>query len=120
VYVAEPGHVPASPAVVTAKPVVAGDAARGIAQRVRFPAGSRIDPQLTVALADQSLFGYVTAGQSRPLPPGMSVRYTSNRPSVVAAGPDGLEARHAGVATVTATVTYEGGSATGSFVMSVY
>ncbi len=112
--------MPSSPAVVTAKPVVVGDAARGIAQRVRFPAGSRIDLQLTVSLADQSLYGYITAGQSHPLPPGMTVRYDSNRPPVVAVGADGLEARHKGVATVTATVTYGGKTASGSFVISVY
>jgi len=51
---------------------------------------------------------------------GVAAAGISVIPAVVAAGPDGLEARHAGVATVTATVTYEGGSATGAFVMSVY
>jgi len=112
VYRPEHGHLPVSPAVVTAKPVVAGDAARGIAQRVRFPAGSRIDPQLTVAMTDQSLY--------RPPPPGMVVRYESNRPSVVAVDGGGLIARHSGVATVTATVTDEGTTVSGSFVIAVY
>jgi beta-glucosidase len=108
-----------TPAVVTAKPVAPGDAAAGIPQRVIFLAGSRIDPQLTVALSDESLFGYVTKGASRPLPPGMEVTYASNRPRVVSAGPDGLVAKGPGVATVTATVRYGAGVATGSFVVYV-
>jgi len=107
------------PAVVTAKPVAPADAAAGIPQRLIFQAGSRIDPQLTVALSDESLYGYVTKGAGRPLPQGMDVTYASNRPQVVAAGPDGLVAKGRGVATVTATVRYGGGEATGSFVVYV-
>lgn len=118
-FVTVSGALHPKPSVVTAKPVVVGDAAAGIAQRVIFPDGSRIDPQLTVALSDESLFGYVTKGAGRPLPPGMVVTYASNRPQVVSAGPDGLAARGPGVATVTATVRYGGGGATGSFVIYV-
>jgi beta-glucosidase len=117
-FVSVTGELPPAPTVVTAKPVIAGDAARGVAQRVFIPAGRRIDPQLTVALADQSLYGFVTLGRSRPLPPGMAVRYESNRPSVVSAGPDGLRTVHAGVATVTATVSYRGSTARGTFVVA--
>jgi hypothetical protein len=98
---------------------VADDGARGIAQRVQIPLGSRIDPQLTVALSDQSRYGYIAVGQSRPLPAGMTVRYVSDRPPVVAVGRDGLRARHGGVATVTATVAYHGATARGSFVVAV-
>jgi beta-glucosidase len=79
---------------------------------VRFPAGSRIDPQLTVAMTDQSLY--------RQAPPGMTVSYKSNRPSVVDADGGGLQARHSGVATVTATVTYDGTTVHGAFVIAVY
>jgi beta-glucosidase len=102
------GRLRPTPAVVTAKPVIAGDAARGITQRVFVPPGSRIDPQLTVALTDQS--------RHRTPPAGMTVRYDSDRPSVVSAG---LRARHAGVATITATVAYRGGTARGTFVVAV-
>jgi beta-glucosidase len=112
VYLPEPGHLAVSPAVVTAKPVVVGDAARGIAQRLRFPKGSRIDPQLTVAMTDETLY--------HKLPSGMTVRYESNRPAVVAVDGAGLLARHSGVATITATVTYEGATVSRSFVISVY
>jgi beta-glucosidase len=118
-FVTVSGALHPQPAVVTAKPVAIGDAAAGIAQRVIFPAGSRIDPQLTVALSDESLYGYVTKGAGRPLPPGMEVMYVSNRPQVVSVGPAGLVAHAPGVATVTATVRYGGGEATGSFVISV-
>ncbi|WP_239132453.1 glycoside hydrolase family 3 C-terminal domain-containing protein [Paractinoplanes durhamensis] len=92
-----------TPSVVTAKPIVVGDAAKGITQRLRFPVGSRIDPQLTVALTDQSLV--------HPA----EVRYESNRPSVVRVEGKTLRAVRPGVATVTATV----GAARGTFVLVV-
>jgi beta-glucosidase len=118
-FVTVSGALHPKPAVVTAKPVAPGDAAAGIPQRLIFRAGSRIDPQLTVALSDESLYGYVTKGAGRPLPQGVDVTYASNRPQVVAAGPDGLVAQGRGVATVTATVRYGGGEATGTFVVYV-
>ena len=118
-FVTVTGTLAATPAVVTAKPVVTGDAARGIAQRVIFPTGSRIDPQLTVSMTDQSIAGYVTRGQSVPLPPGLRVHYSSDRPGVISTDPGGLVARGAGVATVTVTVRYHGGTATGTFVLAV-
>ena len=107
--------------MVTANPVVTGDSARGIAQRVFFPVNSTIDPQLTVSLSDDSLSGFNTLGESSQLPDGMSVRYTSNRPRVVAVSANGsvVRAAHQGVATVTATVTYHGASARGAFVVDV-
>ncbi|MEV4350279.1 glycoside hydrolase family 3 C-terminal domain-containing protein [Actinoplanes sp. NPDC049596] len=94
---------PATPAVVTAKPVTPDDPARGITQRLQFPVGRRIEPHLTVALTDQTL-----------LRSGFSVRYESNRPSVVT---HDLRVRAPGVATITATVTYGGASARGTFVV---
>jgi len=48
----------------------------------------------------------------------MTVRYASNRPSVVSAGPDGLRTVRAGVATVTATVSYRGATAQATFVVA--
>jgi beta-glucosidase len=119
-FITVSGSLRPTPATVTAKPVARGDAAKGIQQRVYFPAGATIDPQLTVSLTDESLFGYITAGQRRQLPAGMTVRYTSNRPSVVSIGEHStIKARHSGVATVTACVTYHGRRATGSFVVDV-
>jgi beta-glucosidase len=109
-----------TPAVVTAKPVVAGDAARGIADRVFFPAGTAVDPQLTVGMSDDTLYGHITKGAGRPLPRGMTVRYRSNRPSVVSVDRAGaVHTVAAGVATVTATVTYRGATAQERFVVYV-
>jgi beta-glucosidase len=115
------GRLRPTPSVVTAKPVVAGDAGKGIAQRVFFPPNSTVDPQLTVSMSDQSLYGYITLGQSTRLPAGMTVRYSSDRPGVVTVSRYGntIRTAAAGVATVTATVSYYGQHATGSFVVDV-
>jgi beta-glucosidase len=110
-----------APAVVTAKPVAAGDAASGIADRVIFPRGSVVDPQLTVGMSDDTLYGYITKGAGRPLPPGMTVRYRSNRQGVVSVDRAGVlrTAAAPGVATVTATVTYRGAGTSSQFVVYV-
>jgi beta-glucosidase len=86
------------PAVVTAKPVTHG---------------TRIDPRVTVAMTDQTRYG------PGHLPPGMTISYRSNRPSVVR--PDGgtLIAGHAGVATITATAAYRDGTASATFVIVI-
>lgn len=109
------------PSVVTVQPVLPSDPANGVAQRVFFPAGSTIVPQVTVSLSDQSLYGYITKGQSSPLPPGMTIRYTSDRPDVVSVSHGGsvLRAMSPGPATITATVRYHGRTATGTFVVDV-
>ncbi|MGE5136267.1 MAG: glycoside hydrolase family 3 C-terminal domain-containing protein [Gemmatimonadota bacterium] len=109
------------PSVVTVQPVMPGDPAAGVAQRVFFPAGAAIVPQVTVSLSDQSLCGYITRGQSTPLPPGMTVRYSSDNPGVVRVSPDGTALRAAGPgpATITATVSYRGRTAAGSVVVDV-
>ncbi len=109
------------PSVVTVQPVMPGDPAAGVAQRVFFPAGAAIVPQVTVSLSDQSLCGYVTRGQSTPLPPGMTVRYSSDNPGAVRVSPDGTALRAAGPgpATITATVSYRGRTAAGSVVVDV-
>ena len=109
------------PSVVTVQPVMPSDPANGVAQRVFFPAGSTIVPQITVSLSDQSLYGYITKGQSIPLPSGMTVRDHSDRPQVVSVSHGGaaLHAVGAVPATITATVIYHGKTATGSFVVDV-
>jgi beta-glucosidase len=115
------GALRAVPSVVTVQPVLPGDPAGGVAQRVFFPVGATIVPQLTVSLSDQSLVGYITKGQSTPLPAGMIVRYSSDHPAVVSVGRDGsaLRAVGPGPATITATVRYRGRTATGTFVVDV-
>ncbi|MEU4241753.1 glycoside hydrolase family 3 C-terminal domain-containing protein [Actinoplanes sp. NPDC026619] len=93
---------PPALAVVTADP-----------PRLQLPTGTRIDPQVTVAMTDQTRYG------PGKLPAGMTVRYDSNRPSVIRPDGTALIAVHPGVATVTATVTDRGVSARGTFVLVV-
>jgi beta-glucosidase len=114
------GALDPAPSTVTVQPVLPGDAAADVAQQVFFPVGSTIVPQLTVALSDDSLYGYIVKGQSTPLPRGLTVRYSSDRPGTVRVSPDGsLRAVGAGPATITATVRYHGKTATGTFVVDV-
>jgi len=113
------GTIRPAPAVLTAKPVQAGDAANNVAQRVMFAKDTTIDPQLTVSLADESLYGYILRGQSVPLPHGLQVTYRSNRPQVVRVQGGTIRTVGTGVATVTATVRGAGGSASTTFVVDV-
>ncbi|HZY77793.1 MAG TPA: glycoside hydrolase family 3 C-terminal domain-containing protein [Jatrophihabitantaceae bacterium] len=114
------GHISETPSVVTAKPIETGDRARNVAQRVMFDINTTIDPQLTVSMNDQSLYGYVTKGQSTPLPRGLSVSYTSDRSNVVrVTRSNTLKAVGSGIATVTATVRYHGQEASTSFTVDV-
>jgi beta-glucosidase len=115
------GTLRPGPSVVTVQPVMPGDPASDVAQRAFFPVGATIVPQVTVSLSDQSLVGYITKGQSTPLPPGMIVRYSSDRPDVVSVSHHGsvIRAVGTGPATITATVTYRGKNATGTFIVDV-
>jgi beta-glucosidase len=114
------GTLRPTPSVVTAKPVEPGDAAQGVAQRVTFAPNTTVDPQLTVSMADESIAGYITKGASVPLPKGLTVTYRSDHPQVVGVEQDGtIRTAGAGVATVTATVHYNGRSASTTFVVHV-
>jgi beta-glucosidase len=120
-FITVSGELRAVPSVVTVQAVMPGDSAQGVVQRVFFPTGTTIAPELTVSLSDQSLVGYVVQGQSTPLPPGMTVRYSSDHPDVVRVSQGGmvLTAVGTGPATITATVRYHGATATGSVVVDV-
>jgi beta-glucosidase len=114
------GSLDAVPSVVTANPHTAKDASQDVPQRVFYAKGDVIDPQPTVTLSDDRIFGYVTKGKSVDLPAGMSVTYRSNRPSVVDVTRRGVvTAKGSGVATVTATARYHGRTARGTFVVHV-
>ena len=114
------GTLSEKPAVLTAKPVELGDQNSNIAQRVMFDVNTTIQPQLTVSMTDEKLYGYVTKGQSTPLPSGMTVSYTSNRSSVVKVMDDGtIRAVGAGVATVTAKARYHGTTVSTQFTVDV-
>jgi beta-glucosidase len=114
------GTVRPRPAVVNVKPIQTGDRENQVQQRVFFDVNTTIDPQLTVSMNDESRYGYITKGQSTPLPAGLSVRYTSNRPRIVRVSGSGtIRAVRSGVATITATVCYHGATASTSFVVNV-
>lgn len=115
-YLRVSGRLQPVPAVVTAQPSMLGDQARGIQSRAMFPQGTTVQPNLTVAMNDQSLYGY----RHRPLPRGAVVHLRSDRPQVVTVAPDGtLRTPGRGVATITATVTLNGASRSGQFVLRV-
>jgi beta-glucosidase len=71
-------------------------------------------------MTDDSLYGYLRPGQGRALPPGLTVTYTSKRPEVVAVAEDGtIRTVGSGVATVTATATYQATVLSTDFVVRV-
>ena len=115
------------PAVLTAKPGQTGDEALGVEERLIFDKGKVIDPKLTVAMNDESLWGYIIKQQSSlvkqkastPFPDGMTFTYSSNRPSVVSVTGDVIRTEAPGVATITATATYNGVSVSTDFVVYV-
>jgi beta-glucosidase len=114
------GSLNVTPKVLTAAPNQSGDAEQDIAERLIFNKGKTVNPHLTLAMNDESLYGYIIKGKSKPFPQGCEITYSSNRPSVVAVGSDGvIRTVNGGVATVTATLTYNGGSATTDFVVYV-
>lgn len=126
-----------SVSVVTAKPVIKdADAENNIPQRLIFGVNQVVDPQLTVCMSDDSLYGFVNAlddtntadypfidpPTKSEIPSTMTVTYTSNRPNVVEVSPSGvITTKAAGVATITATVTdsISGTTKTGDFIVYV-
>jgi regulation of enolase protein 1 (concanavalin A-like superfamily) len=115
------GQLTQKPSVLTAQPRIAhSDAARGITQRVMFPEDAVIDPGLTLAMNDDSLYGWIAPGQSKPLPHGTKLSFSTDRPSVVSVDHNGvIRTVSNGAATITATATYHGTHASTSFVVRV-
>lgn len=113
------GRLTEKPSVVTASPQMAGDGARGIQQRVMFPENTAVEPHLTVSMNDGALYGYVHKGASRPLPSGARVSFQTDNPSVVTVSGGKLRTVANGVATITASVTDHGTTASGQFVVRV-
>jgi beta-glucosidase len=113
------GALKPAPSVVTAQPTASGDAARDIHDRLIFPGHTKVEPHLTVSMTDDTLYGYVTKGESRPFPAGMTFAYRSDHPGVAAVLPGGViqTTGDPGVATITATVTYRGVKRSGEFVI---
>jgi beta-glucosidase len=116
------GALRTEPSVVTVKPVTGADAAGGIAQRTLFRPGDAIDPRVSVAMNDDTLYGWIGPHRSRHLPAGLKLAYRSNRPEVAdTAGSRRapVRARAPGVATITVDVTYHGRTRSGWFVVLV-
>ncbi|MCY9656432.1 glycoside hydrolase family 3 C-terminal domain-containing protein [Paenibacillus chondroitinus] len=105
--------------VVTAKPRQDSDVALDIPTRVFFDKGKTVLPQVTVAMNDDSLYGYIAKGSSKAMPAGMTVTYSSNRPGVVSVAGDQITTVAAGVATITATVSYAGEQRSTDFIVYV-
>ncbi len=121
------GELTEVPAVVTMKANQDGDKAQGIEHRLIFGKGKEVNPQLTVSMNNEKLYGYIIANQKSPikqmkscdLPEGMEVTYTSNRPNVVKVEGDKIVTVGPGVATLTAAVTYNGVTVTGEEIIYV-
>jgi beta-glucosidase len=105
--------------VITAKPTMPSDAAQDIHDRLIFPAKTTVLPNLTVAMSDDTLYGYVTKGASRSFPAGMTFTYSSDHPESVRVLPDGTirTTSNPGPATITVTAHYQGATQTGQFVI---
>ncbi len=119
-FVTVSGILTPAPATLTATPTMLGDAARGIQSRVMYPENATVIPDLTVAMNNESLYGFIEPSQSRPFPRGMRFSFSSDHPQVVAVGADDtIRTVSNGVATITATVTYRGVTRSTQFVIRV-
>ncbi|MBE1492266.1 glycoside hydrolase family 3 C-terminal domain-containing protein [Plantactinospora soyae] len=85
-----------------------------------LPRNAVVSPRVTIAMSDDTRYGYRAEGASTPLPAGTIVRYRSNRPGVVSVDPAGvIRTGVPGVATITATVSYRGVSRSTEFSLGV-
>ncbi len=115
------------PAVLTIKANQEGDTAKGIEERLIFDKNKVVNPQVTVSMNTEKLYGYIIANQlspikqmkSCPLPEGMVLSYSSNRPNVVKVEGDQVKTVGPGVATLTITATYNGATVSGDAVIYV-
>ncbi len=114
------GSLTPRPSVLTAKPIMLGDAQRGVQSRVMYPENATVVPHLTLAMNDESLYGFIDPGDSKPFPTGVRFRFSSDHPGVVSAGPgNAIRTHRNGVATITATASYRGVTRTTQFVVRV-
>jgi beta-glucosidase len=116
-YIGISGKLTPVPQTVSASPQMPGDASRRISQRLIFPVGTTVLPQLTVSTNDSAMYGFLSLGHSRRLPAGMTFSYSSDRPRVVSVAGGVIRTVGNGVATVTARVSFHGASASTQFVV---
>jgi beta-glucosidase len=81
--------------------------------------GQAVDPRLTVAMNDDTLYGYRVEQPAQPLPAGLTVTYASNRPDVVAVDGGTIRAVAKGVATVTVGVSQGATTISTTFALAV-
>ena len=114
--------------VVSFKANTPKDAANDIPERLLFETGDTINPNPTVCMANDVLYGYINRMYSSatasmyPIPSNITMSYVSNRPHVVEITADGIiKAKGGGVATITGTATdsITGSSASSEFVVYV-
>ncbi len=114
------GRLTPIPSVLSAKPTMQGDAARGIQSRVMYPEHATVLPHLTLSMNDESLYGSIEPGHGRPFPAGARFTFSSDHPDVVAVERGNtIRTLRNGVATITATVTYRGVMRSTQFVVRV-
>ena len=104
------------------------DVLNNIPERLLYHEGDRINPNPTVAMANDVLYGTINRlyslgdDQEYPIPANITITYVSNRNNVVRVNSDGtITAVSGGVATITGTATdaKTGSSAVGEFVVYV-
>ncbi|MFL5863579.1 MAG: glycoside hydrolase family 3 C-terminal domain-containing protein [Solirubrobacteraceae bacterium] len=114
------GRLTPRPSVLTAKPTMLGDAQRGIQSRVMYPENATVLPHLTLSMNDESLYGFIEPGQSKPFPSGVRFTFSSDHPRVVSVGRgNAIRTRRNGVATITVTATCRGVTRSTQFVVRV-
>jgi regulation of enolase protein 1 (concanavalin A-like superfamily) len=114
------GSLTPVPATLSAQPTMLGDAQRRIQSRVMYPENATVIPHLTVSMNDESLYGFIEAGQSKPFPAGMRFTYSSDHPDVVAVDRGStIRTLRNGVATITARARYRGVTRSTQFVVRV-
>lgn len=119
-YVTVTGTLTPKLDVVSVMPSQEGDDTLDYQQRLIFQRGKKVMPRVTVSMNDETLYGYISKGESKPMPAGMAVTYTSNRPSVASVdGSGNITTGNAGAATITATVSYNSISKSRDFVVYV-
>ncbi len=121
------GEMREYPVLLTVKANQRGDTENGVEERLIYDKNQYVNPQLTVCMSNEKLYGYIIAQQrspikqkqSTPLPEGMTFTYESNRPSVVKVDGDKIKTVGPGVATVTVTGKLGSDVVTADFVVYV-
>ena len=121
------GEMREYPVLLTVKANQRGDSENGVEERLIYDKNQYVNPQLTVCMSNEKLYGYIIAQQkspikalkSTPLPEGMTFTYESNRPSVVRVDGDKIKTVGPGVATVTVTGKLGSDVVTADFVVYV-